>query len=364
MQANQIDLSNNITDLEEEPTGPSPVRIKEILRNSLNQGGYTFRWEQSLTGQSRRQPYHGVLEDGNIVIDLLIYVWRISNEGEGRVDLSGKRIQIGSVDEVGFQRPISATEKTLLLGVYERDYGHPIIAAWDVERNRVRGSSKSCFVKLNDFVVARKNGIFHTNDSAGNPVFAMTPDYLIAYVEQVQANATLNWYEHSRPPTKPSSFSKRVREATHERAVNSTELILNRLQNLSESEKQVVVSQRIGQGSFKKLLMEKYSKKCCICGFDFHPLLIGSHIKPWSQSTTQERLDPNNGLLLCVLHDALFDKYLISFAENGEIVFSESLSKSAIEFSALDSNTTIHITSGMKHYVAWHLNKLITNQEN
>jgi hypothetical protein len=363
MKAKQIDIFNNITEIEEEPTGPSQNRIKEIICNSLNQGGYTFRWEQPLQGQTRRQPLHGILDDGSITIDLLIYVWRISNEGDGRVDLSGKRIQIGRVDEAGFQRPITNTEKTLLLGVYERDYGYPIIAAWDVERNREHGSSKSCFVKISDFAEARKNGIFHTRDSAGNPVFAMTPDYLTAYIEQIQANATLNWYAHSIPPTKPSSFSKRVQEVAYERAVNSTETILKRLQNLSESEKQVVVSQRIGQGSFKKLLMEKYNKKCCICGFDFPPLLVGSHIKPWSQSNTRERLDPNNGLLLCVLHDALFDKYLISFDENGEIVFADSLSKRVLEFSALESNITIHITGNMKPYIAWHFNKLISDQE-
>jgi len=41
--------------------------------------------------------------------------------------------------------------------------------------------------------------------------------------------------------------------------------------------------------------------------------LKASHIKAWKDCTsTQERLDSNNGLLLCANHDALFDQYLIS----------------------------------------------------
>jgi len=358
MEAFQIDVNGRITDFEEEPTGPSSERIREIIFDSLNQDGYCFHWESNMAAHVRQQPLHGILSDGYITIDLLIYVWRITNEGKGRTDYYGKRIQIGQVDEYGFQRPITKTEKTLLLGVYERDKGFPIIAAWDVERNKEHGSSKSCFVKLNDFVKARKYGIVRAEDGNGNPVYTMTADYLAAFVEQIQTNATLNWFDSKKPPSRPDSFSKQVHKSTQKRAVSSVEAILRKIDGLSETEKQAVVNQRIGQGHFKDLLMAKYNGKCCICGLGFSPLLIGSHIKPWSESREREKLDLHNGLLLCVLHDALFDRFLISFEDNGQIIYSNLLSQDLLEFLNLTAEIRVTVSAAMKPYIQWHRKNL------
>ncbi|MBC6498434.1 hypothetical protein H7R52_05740 [Weissella confusa] len=38
-------------------------------------------------------------------------------------------------------------------------------------------------------------------------------------------------------------------------------------------------------------------------------MMIASHIKPWAKANNQERLDSDNGLWLCVLHDALFENF-------------------------------------------------------
>ena len=354
MKAYQIDVLGNITNLEEEPTGPDQNRIKEIIRDALNMNGYSFKWESALSGQSRRQPYHGTLSDGNTEIDLLIYAWRISNEGEGRADLHGKRIQIGSVANNGFQRPITEIEKTLLLGVYERDLYSPIIAAWDVERNKERGQSKSCFVKLNDFVKARRTGFYSSEDASGNPVFAMIPEYLTAYVEQMQANAF----------SRPDDFQRNVHRTSVKRAVTSAESILTRIAGLTETEKQVLANQRVGHSAFKDLLMVTHGERCCVCGLDFPALLIGSHIKQWSKSDDQEKLDGNNGLLLCVMHDALFDKFLISFEDDGKIIYSDLLPQKLLEFLNLTEDTRINVLPLMKPYLKWHREKLRRSENN
>ena len=55
--------------------------------------------------------------------------------------------------------------------------------------------------------------------------------------------------------------------------------------------------------------------------------LIASHIKPWACSESGEKLDIDNGLLLCPNHDALFDSGYISFDENGVIMISEHLKR-------------------------------------
>ena len=50
--------------------------------------------------------------------------------------------------------------------------------------------------------------------------------------------------------------------------------------------------------------------------------LIGSHIKPWSNSTNRERLDGENGLLLTPSIDHLFDGGFISFKNSGDLIVS------------------------------------------
>ena len=87
--------------------------LRDIVYNALNKNEYQFSWTQNT-----RQPYSGVLNDGSKTIDLYIYVWNITptyiNNNEEQ-----KRIQINAdVDNVGFKRAITSTQKTLLLGIY------------------------------------------------------------------------------------------------------------------------------------------------------------------------------------------------------------------------------------------------------
>ncbi len=93
---------------------------------------------------------------------------------------------------------------------------------------------------------------------------------------------------------------------------------------ITETEKEQVIKSRIGQSVFKKALLIR-EKKCGLCGITDERFLVASHIKPWSESNNQERLDVNNGFLLCPNHDALFDKGYISFNNDGRILISENL---------------------------------------
>ncbi|WP_425289594.1 HNH endonuclease [Spiroplasma endosymbiont of Nebria brevicollis] len=56
------------------------------------------------------------------------------------------------------------------------------------------------------------------------------------------------------------------------------------------------------------------------------PILIASHIKPFSQcSNNFEKADNNNGILINPLHDSLFGKGYISFDESGILILSERI---------------------------------------
>jgi predicted restriction endonuclease len=87
-------------------------------------------------------------------------------------------------------------------------------------------------------------------------------------------------------------------------------------------------------------------------------MLIGSHIKRWKDSSDAEKLDENNGLLLCAHHDALFDKHLISFEDNGDLIVSTTLTASEQKELQIAAIPPILVSPGMKPYLAEHRSKL------
>ena len=72
-------------------------------------------------------------------------------------------------------------------------------------------------------------------------------------------------------------------------------------------------------------MIKKFDNKCAVTGINVEEILIASHIIPWRNSNDEERLDVDNGILLSPLYDSLFDKNLISFKDNGEIIISEKV---------------------------------------
>lgn len=97
------------------------------------------------------------------------------------------------------------------------------------------------------------------------------------------------------------------------------------LATLSKTEREAVIAAWIGQGRFRIALMSAWSNRCAVTGIDVGDLLRASHIKPWRDSDNGDRLDAENGFLLVATLDAAFDAGLISFADDGLMLFSARL---------------------------------------
>lgn len=138
-----------------------------------------------------------------------------------------------------------------------------------------------------------------------------------------------------------------------QREIQNIEQGLDNSEELSNTEKESIVKVRIGQSMFRKKLILKY-KKCVLCGMDKKEILIASHIKPWSQSNNYEKLDLENGLLLCPHHDSLFDKKYISFDAEGFLHISEEISNINREFLNINTNMRIVLSNRQKQYMEWH----------
>ena len=84
-----------------------------------------------------------------------------------------------------------------------------------------------------------------------------------------------------------------------------------------ETTRLVEQSVRLGQHRFARSVLANYDHTCAFCGFSprslpRHKLLAASHIKPWADCDDQERLDVQNGVAACGVHDAAFDTGLIT----------------------------------------------------
>lgn len=66
-------------------------------------------------------------------------------------------------------------------------------------------------------------------------------------------------------------------------------------------------------------------------GINIKPLLIASHIIPWRESDNKQRLSGANGILLCSHLDKLFDQYLISFDNLGQLIISNRLTETDLK---------------------------------
>lgn len=81
---------------------------------------------------------------------------------------------------------------------------------------------------------------------------------------------------------------------------------------------------RRGQEYFRQAVINNFDGCCGVTGLGLRELLIASHILPWAKHES-ERLNVRNGLCLSRLHDAAFDRGLITFDANLRLRLSKRL---------------------------------------
>ncbi len=124
--------------------------------------------------------------------------------------------------------------------------------------------------------------------------------------------------------------------------------------DIGETTKSQLIKSRRGQGVFK-LNVKLNEDKCRVTNI-YDPIhLIASHIKPWKDSSDEEKLHGCNGLLLAPHIDHLFDKGLISFGDNGEILVSSALDKKILDAWGVNSDKNVGIfNSEQRDFLDYH----------
>lgn len=87
-----------------------------------------------------------------------------------------------------------------------------------------------------------------------------------------------------------------------------------------------MVRQRVGQHQFRHAMLDYWGGACAVTAVAIPAVLRASHAKPWAECATDaQRLDVFNGFLLSANLDALFDRFLISFDEQGQLITAPAL---------------------------------------
>lgn len=93
---------------------------------------------------------------------------------------------------------------------------------------------------------------------------------------------------------------------------------------------------------FRLALMSAYDEECAFCGFSFPEALEAAHIVPWSSATINQRISPQNGILLCANHHRLFDSKYISVNNEHIIEYWDPKGEDG-SYSKADKNASISL---------------------
>ena len=184
-------------------------------------------------------------------------------------------------------------------------------------------------------------------------------------------------YVHLTPEFKALVESK-LGVLSENRVLNDVEFT-DLLENTSELEKKIAhfeeVYGELGQAvalrksrateiqqMYRNRLIDAFGQKCLLCAIRNRELLIASHIKAYAAGDSiKEKIDNNNGFLLCANHDKLFDRFLITFdSRTGKIKISPKLTDAEKSACLLDAEYVLPremLTMERRRYLIWHNNE-------
>lgn len=135
--------------------------------------------------------------------------------------------------------------------------------------------------------------------------------------------------------------------------------------SIPETTRKALIQARRGQGIFKQAVA-RFESECRITKVDNGAHLIASHIKPWRESTDEERLAGGNGLMLTPSIDHLFDRGFISFADEGEVLISPVADRISLRRMGVECEKPIfagRFNSDQKHFLDYHRTQIFLKAE-
>lgn len=194
---------------------------------------------------------------------------------------------------------------------------------WKIPYNKISGSSNSLIKEIAPII----------NRSPGAIAYKLMNFTSLDIEKQKignkgkQAASLLDkeiWKEYFGQWEKLAFDSLKIISNIQNKPINTILEIDEEFEFIEGKEKIRLVKTRVNQIDFRNRILASYNEKCCLTGINFKPLLVASHIIPWSKNTI-ERLNPKNGVCLNSFHDKAFDKGLITITNDFKIKLSDTI---------------------------------------
>jgi hypothetical protein len=108
-------------------------------------------------------------------------------------------------------------------------------------------------------------------------------------------------------------------------------------------DEQGTFARRVGHQFFVNALKRVWGNECSLTGLSAPRLVQACHVIPWTESSSQQKVSADNGLLLCAHLHALFDEHLIGFDRNGDLLLDSSLSSQLVDLIVSTGRTKLRL---------------------
>ncbi len=274
--------------------------LLDIIVQSVNDSGWNVLYVSDISDH----PFLLKIYKNDESYLLRIYIWHLTHGGGAARPKDEYRIQITGADH--FEQ--KAGEKTLILGWWD-EVG--VFAGFDYTKHTGKlGFSPSIQIREEFLRKALLNG-FSPCDKGNNEIaIAFRPDFFVSYVQSLEQ---LHGF----------GASKKDFRVLEEVSDQPLELNTKLIKQVSKQRQIAVIqlSKKLRDTSFTARVLTAYGNKCAFSGLQLK-LVDAAHIVPVSSDKSTD--DTANGIALSALYHRAFDKGLVTFNEQYQIVINST----------------------------------------
>lgn len=274
---------------------PAPLSKKQLL-DQLLQAVDESGWS-ALVASGNHPFLLRVFRNDERGINLRVYIWNCTHGGKNRAD-DEFRIQLtGVVPEVG------PGETTLLLGWHA---GFGVFVGFDITKHAGQDAeSPSIQIRQDALLSAHKNAFAVHLRANGEIAIAFRPAFLVDYAINARALHATGVVDRET------------------KLLNSLSTVTDdQVERIATAARKTVIAQIVRQYrayDFRSRVLCAYGYRCAACGIQLE-LVDAAHIVPVAESGSTD--ETTNGIALCKLHHAAYDRNLMSVDQNYRIEIS------------------------------------------
>lgn len=233
-----------------------------------------------------------------------VLIKNIHESGEGRGNQDECRIQVSK--SRNFDEALSSNKTVLVLGYFADER---VFTAWNPYLMKDRFNERQTISLYSRFSIqkeASEEKISSYSDTNNQSIVSFKPEYLGLYLENIAQ-------VHLLDNTELIQLVK-----------TSDELNIQNIDGSFDSSKgelTITHSRNKRDPNFRKKVYDAYDNKCAMCGMQLE-LIEAAHIIPHSHEKGTDEVD--NGVALCSLHHTAYDRSLIYFDNEFNILMNET----------------------------------------